>query len=124
MTLAVVETDDDGYSVTREADRNMACIADVASGVRDVLEEGVGPANLIYAVCPIEGRLQLTRGATFSYFELRHPIADRLTDEKWQEMLKDGQAPEPPIWTESFLSMDRTPEERDRDLALAASPGP
>ncbi len=30
-------------------------------------------------------------------------MEDRLTDEKWREMLGTGQAPERPQWTQSFV---------------------
>jgi hypothetical protein len=58
----------------------------------------------ILAIVPIEGKLMLTRGATFSYYEFKHPASDRLTDEKWQAMIKNNRAPLPPVWTKSFLS--------------------
>jgi hypothetical protein len=45
---------------------------------------------------------RLCRGAVFSYYEFKHPMADRLTDEKWQEM-RDSRPPQPE-WTKSFIS--------------------
>jgi hypothetical protein len=54
-------------------------------------------------VVPIEGKLSLARGATFSFYEFKHPASDRLTDEKWQAKLKGGSAPALPVWTKSFL---------------------
>lgn len=105
LTLSVIEgSADDWFSITNEADRDMAVIADVHTYANKCLEEGVGRANEILVVVPIEGRLYLTRGAIFSYYEFTHPSSDRLTDEKWQKMLKTGTAPPPPVWTKSFLS--------------------
>ena len=43
------------------------------------LEVGVGNAAEIYVVVPIEGKLYLTRGAVFDYFEFIGN--ERLTDE-------------------------------------------
>src|SRR3712207_876128 len=86
-----------------EADKDMAVIADVHTGGIEVLEEGVGRAYQILAIVPVEGRLVLTRGAVLSYYEFKHPIGDRLTDEKWQAALNRGQAPKPPVWTKTFL---------------------
>ena len=98
--------------VVHPADRNMACIADVHTafdlrpgGVGQVaLEEGVGHAFEIFVVVPIEGKLYLTRGALFSYYEFPQPMADRLTDEKWQKMLKSKKAPPQPEWMKSFTA--------------------
>ncbi len=89
-----------------EADEDMAVIADVHTGPGSVscLEVGVGRANHIFVVVPIEGRLYLTRGSVFSYYEFLHPASDRLTDEAWQEMLTAGEAPDPPAWTSSFMA--------------------
>lgn len=89
-----------------EADEDMAVIADVHTGPGSVscLEVGVGRANHIFVVVPIEGRLYLTRGSVFSYYEFLHPASDRLTDEAWQEMLAAGEAPDPPAWTSSFMA--------------------
>jgi len=89
-----------------EADEDMAVIADVHTGPGSgaCLEEAVGHADYIFVVVPIQGVLYLTRGSIFSYYEFTHPASDRLTDEKWQDMLEAGQAPPPPIWTSSFLA--------------------
>jgi len=89
-----------------EADEDIAVIADVHTNLRDgeCLEEAVGHANHIFVVVPIQGTLYLTRGSTFSYYEFPHPLSDRLTDEKWQEMLGGGEVEAPPVWTKSFLS--------------------
>ncbi|MEW6103524.1 MAG: DUF3160 domain-containing protein [bacterium] len=51
----------------------------------------------------IDGYLKLTRGAVFSYYEFIHPASDRLTDEKWQKMLKQGKAPPLPDWIKEYL---------------------
>ncbi|HUU55222.1 MAG TPA: DUF3160 domain-containing protein [Armatimonadota bacterium] len=92
-----------------ETDEDMAVIADVHTASPYCLEEAVGHANHIFVVVPIQGTLYLTRGSIFSYYEFTHPASDRLTDEKWQEMLGTGQASPPPVWTSSFLA-DRKSE--------------
>ncbi len=88
-----------------EADESMALVADVHTdpNTKEVLEEAVGYPLLIYVVVPIDGRLVLLRGATFSYYEFRQPMSDRLTDEAWQGMLAEGNAPDMPSWTSSFV---------------------
>lgn len=103
LTLSVMTGNPDTWEMVNETDKDMAVIADVHTGGARVLEEGVGHANEILVVVPVEGKLVLTRGAVFSYYEFQHPSADRLTDEQWQRMLNTGRAPEPPAWTKSFL---------------------
>lgn len=101
LTSSLMEDGFKWYQITSETERNMAVLADihtVASG--GVLEVGVGPAYEIFAVVPIGGKLYITRGAVFSYYEF---MSDkRLTDEEWQSMHKNGQQPEQPEWTRSF----------------------
>jgi len=103
LTTAVGQS---GGALVSDADEDMAVVADVHTGPggAECLEEGMGHAGHIYVVVPVEGKLVLTRGAVMSYYEFIHPATDRLTDEKWQEMLNSGEAPPPPEWTESFLT--------------------
>jgi len=93
----------DGYKwmqITSETDRNMANIADVHSANGNYLEEAVGNASEIYVVVPIGGKLYLTRGAAFDYYEF--VSQQRLTDEAWQSMVKSAPKARPP-WTDSFI---------------------
>ncbi len=81
-----------------------ALIADVATnpGGGQVLEEGTGFVSHIYAVVPVEGRLRIAKGAVYSYYEFPWPAQDRLTDQKWKEMLENSKTPSPPSWTQVF----------------------
>ncbi|MFQ6091903.1 MAG: DUF3160 domain-containing protein [bacterium] len=81
----------------------MPVIADVHTAFGSCLEEGVGYPFSIYVICNVEGELMVTRGASFSYYEFEWPISDRLTDEKWVEMLQGEDPPLPPVWVSSFL---------------------
>jgi Protein of unknown function (DUF3160). len=96
------------FEIQSETDKNMALIADFHTVAPNrynnggYLEAGVGPAHEIYVAVPIGGKLYLTRGAVFSYYEFESD--SRLTDEKWQKMLKSGKAPAQPSWTGSFVS--------------------
>lgn len=97
VTFSAEETE----RITSETDTKMEVIADVHTdgNTAQVLEEGVGkPMNLL-VVIKEGGNLYLTSGAVFSYYEFKHPMADRLTDEKWQEMSK----PTLPIFTQNFV---------------------
>lgn len=105
-----------GTPVFMEEEQQAAVIADVATDPDPggpeffepiVLEVGVGRINEIFAVVPIiepDGSqyLQVAKGGVFSYYEFPWPANDRLTDEKWQEMLDQGQAPDLQPWTGSF----------------------
>lgn len=106
LTLSVMTGQPDTWELVNETDKDMAVIADVHTGGSSVLEEAVGHANEILVIVPVDGKLTLTRGAVFSYYEFIHPASDRLTDEKWQKMLKTKRKPFPPFWTKSFLLSD------------------
>ena len=95
------------HEITSDTDRNMALTADFhtiapnAYSDGGYLEAAVGTANEIYVVVPIANKLYLTRGAVFGYHEFISN--ERLTDERWQEMLKKEIAPNMPEWTKSFI---------------------
>jgi hypothetical protein len=89
---------------------DMAIVADVAAAYSTrlnrqlVLQEGVGRALPVYVAVERNGQRELARGAIFTYYEFAHPADDRLTDEKWRELLDSPNAPKLPIWTSSFVS--------------------
>ncbi len=63
------------------------------------LEEGSGKVRqMVVAYSDAEGNVFLGRGATLSYYEFKQPIANRLTDEAWRELLAGPDAPPPPVW--------------------------
>ncbi len=79
-------------------------IADVHTdgNTRQVLEEGVGYVQTIAVAYQLpDGRTALGMGPVLSYYEFKHPMADRLTDEAWRELLQTT-PPAPPEWTASF----------------------
>jgi hypothetical protein len=81
-----------------------AIVSDVATDPNGkVLEEGTGKIFEIYVVVPIDGKLKVTKGGVYSYYEFVWPISDRLTDKKWREILNSDQAPELPFWTNAFI---------------------
>jgi hypothetical protein len=103
LTVAAADKPEPGGSVDEE---EAAVVADVATDPNSgqVLEEAVGKVFEIYVVVEAEGKLALTEGGVFSYYEFAWPMNDRLTDESWREMLESGQAPPRPAWTASFVS--------------------
>ena len=94
------------FEQAQGTDRFIACVADVATSEDTCLEVGVAAGNTIYVVVPIGGKWTLTKGAVFSYREFEWPTSDRLTDEQWQQMVRDGKAPPAPVWTKSFTAGD------------------
>jgi hypothetical protein len=103
LTLSVIDGAPDSWTLVSEADRDMALVADVHSAMGKVLEEAVGHPYAVLVIVPVAGKLQLTRGAVFSTYEFLQPVGDRLTDEAWQKMVKEGKLPAPPAWTRSYL---------------------
>ncbi len=92
--------------ITSGTDERMDIIADVHTdlGTKQVLEEGVGSPFDIYIIIEDSKGYRLCHGAVFSYYEFKHPLDDRLTDEKWQEMGKEDTRPDQPLWTKSFIA--------------------
>jgi hypothetical protein len=87
---------DDAFKTTIIADVH----TDLSTG--RVLEEGVGPVQWMLAVNRnTDGQLTVSVGPVFSYYEFIHDLSDRLTNEKWREMLKQTpRVPEPAWWTD------------------------
>jgi hypothetical protein len=86
-------------------DERMDIIADVHTDIntKKVLEEGVGsPFNLFVIIRDSKGD-RMCRGGVFSYYEFKHPMDDRLTDEQWQQMGEHRIRPDQPGWTISFI---------------------
>jgi hypothetical protein len=98
LTLRVLSEDAYEWWQVEGPDKNIPVIADVHTADDKALEVGVGKAHAIYVIVEIEGKLKLNRGAIFSFYEFPWPSSDRLTDEKWQEMLINGSAPGQPEW--------------------------
>ena len=64
-----------------------ALISDISNiaDTGECVEIGTGMPWTIYVICPYNGQLFLAEGTTFSYYEFTSK--ERLTDEKWHEML-------------------------------------
>jgi hypothetical protein len=87
--------------IASEADSNMALVADVHTDTNAgvCLEECVGSPLALEVKMKIGDRMETLRGAAFSYYEFKHPMKDRLTDEAWQKMLSNEKdRPALPTW--------------------------
>jgi hypothetical protein len=55
--------------------------------------------DMIIVACPApDGSIFLAAEPVLSYFELKHPMNDRLTDEAWRDMLVSPEKPDRPLW--------------------------
>ncbi len=87
-----------------EKAKKTTIIADVHTdgNTMQVLEEGVGYVDLVVVAYEVpDGRILVGAGPVMSYYEFKQPMADRLTDEKWREMLR-SEPPDRPEWYSSF----------------------
>jgi len=93
--------------ITSGTDERIDLVADVHTDLntKQVLEESVGSPFNLYVIIKDRKGYRLCQGAAFSYYEFKHPLDDRLTDEKWQEMGKKNRRPAQPAWTKSFIAV-------------------
>ena len=121
ISLDLIRSEDQylmGWSDVQGADKKVALVADVYTANADnnpnksILFEAVGDADEIYVVVEIGGYLILTRGAVFSYREFIQSIDEqRLTDEEWQEQLKNNPRKGVPEWMKPlFVPLNNLPE--------------
>lgn len=104
MTINSADSDDrDKYQRQYLEDQKSALVADVATGINRVLEEGVGYPTYIYVVLPNEP-YRLAIGVVYTYYEFVVSPDQRMTDQTWQALLESGQAPAQPDWTQTFIS--------------------
>ncbi|MEA1960979.1 MAG: DUF3160 domain-containing protein [Bacillota bacterium] len=89
-------------------DHPAALVTDAATNpeLKLVLEEATGNIFTIYVLVPVNGKLQLTRGGVYSYYEFSWPAEDRLTDKQWQKMLDNPDPARMAQWTKSYLTLN------------------
>jgi len=96
---------DDIVTGVKERGKETTIVADVHTdtNTEKCLEEGVGYVDMILVAYMVpDGRVIIGAGPVFSYYEFKHLISDRLTDEKWKEMLQ-ANPPERASWVQSFI---------------------
>ncbi len=86
-----------------ERSKSTVLVADVHTDLNSgqVLEEAVGKIDMIVVAFPTPNGTALMVGPVLTYYEFKHPLKDRLTDEKWFEMLKTNE-PEMFPWQENL----------------------
>ncbi len=85
-----------------------------------VLYAGVARPQALYVILPHKGKLQLYRGAVLSYREFVRPETERLDDKSWRDIVAQGKAPAPPVFTQSFLRTEK-PDPNQKKPGLARS---
>ncbi|MFW6120383.1 MAG: DUF3160 domain-containing protein [Petrotogales bacterium] len=91
----------------KDQGKETTIVADVHtdSNTDQVLEEGIGYVDLIIVAYKLpDGRIIAGAGPTFSYYEFKQPMNNRLTDEQWKDMLQNGEEPSRPDWIKTFVS--------------------
>ncbi len=65
-----------------------AIVVDIATDPNgQVLEAATGSPSILYAVVRIDGKLKITRGSVYSFYQFPWPLEDRLTDSSWRQMM-------------------------------------
>ena len=92
FTLSMIEPEIDRWDWAAGTDRSVAVFEKAnqrnapENPSNEVLYTAIGDVNSLYVVVEIDGRLYLTKGATFSYHEFFMPKGRELKEEDWQEM--------------------------------------
>ena len=69
-----------------------------------VVEEAVGNVDIIIVACPApDGTVFLTAGCVLSYYEFKHPMDNRLTDEAWRTLLASSSRPARQAWYSELM---------------------
>jgi len=99
LKRAIGDVEEKGLKTSLIADVH----TDLNSGL--CLEEASGYVDyIIVAYKRPVGDIVLAVGPVLSYYEFKHPIKDRLTDESWQDMLSNGSEPDQPDWLGSYYA--------------------
>ncbi|MPM73303.1 hypothetical protein SDC9_120283 [bioreactor metagenome] len=99
MTVAAADTEDQSGGDLN--DQKSPVVADVATGMGRVLEEGVGYPTLMYVVMP-DLPYKVAVGVVYTYYEFTVSPDARMTDEAWRQQLETNPIAQPD-WTSSFI---------------------
>ncbi|MEA5078988.1 MAG: DUF3160 domain-containing protein [Anaerolineaceae bacterium] len=99
MTVAAADTEDQSGGDLN--DQKSPVVADVATGMGRVLEEGLGYPTLMYVVMP-DSPYQVAVGVVYTYYEFTVSPDARMTDEAWRQQLETNPIAQPE-WTSSFI---------------------
>lgn len=102
MTIAAADSEEAAQNRSYLEDQKSPVVADVATGMNRVLEEGVGYPTLVYVVSPTQP-YSVSVGAIYTYYEFVVDPSQRMTDETWRSSLESGSSPAQPDWTSTFI---------------------
>jgi hypothetical protein len=104
LTIGAADCDGDQPEMCRDLQNiKSPLVADVATGMGRVLEEGTGQPTEIYVVLP-DQPYRIGVGAVYTYYEFPVPPDQRMTDEQWQALVEGGKTPDNPGWTGVFMT--------------------
>lgn len=87
------------------AERGVAIVTDIHTNAQrgEALTIAIGRLLDLYVAVPDVVGQTMTQGGLLSFYELTHPMNDRLTDAEWAERVEKKQTPPLPAWTSSFV---------------------
>ncbi|MBD3362758.1 DUF3160 domain-containing protein [Candidatus Dojkabacteria bacterium] len=106
MWYSTFHTDADIHTTLNK--NPLMLVADVATDPNGlVLEEATGEVMEIFVIIPVSGGKEdyyrVARGTVWSQYEFTQPMDQRLTDEKWQEMVRNEEIPELADWKKQYI---------------------
>lgn len=82
----VVKEESKGSVSTQECPA--AIVVDVATNPNgEVLEMATGDPSILLVAVNVDGKIKLAKGSVYSFYQFSWPMNDRLTDEKWRQMI-------------------------------------
>lgn len=105
--------DEDGYVDEHAWACPAAVVVDVATDPNGtVLEMATHEPSIIYVVVSVAGKLKITKGSVYSFYQFPWPMEERLTDSQWRQMIgaepdeegnyRNDLSVEQPAWTASY----------------------
>lgn len=89
-----------------ETELKTTLVADVHTHAVEVqvVEEATGKVDLMVVACPApDGSVFWAAGPVLSYYEFKHSMVHRLTDESWRSLLNSDDCPDRPVWYQELM---------------------
>lgn len=106
LTIAFMRPDEERYNIVNE---EVSLVADVFTGDAACLEAAIGRVFNLWVLHDRGAGTRLYRGGVFSYYEFAQPIAERLTDKAWRDMIAANRLPPLASWMRSHIVGDPPP---------------
>ncbi len=90
-----------------------ALVVDIATDPNGtILEAATGTPSQIFVIVKVDGKLKIATGSVYSFYQFPWPMEDRMTDQKWRQMMgiapdeegvfHDNASISQPDWTQSY----------------------